>query len=255
MSSSRSEVQRTRVGRDAARDAQRIRRALGDELRRLRQDSGLSLSELARAALVSKAHLSDIENARREASLTILCRTSSVLGASLGVRLFAGTGPLMRDHIQVAMISALLRELHPRWQATPEVAVHQPVRGVIDLVMDSAHATDRASSPLVACEAQSELRRLEQQLRWAKAKAEALGEARQRSVSRLLLLRLTRATRQLAAEHAELLSISWPARCADVYSALTQGTDWPGDGLLWCRVEASAATILRHPPRGIRVGR
>jgi hypothetical protein len=79
----------------------------------------------------------------------------------LGVRLYPGTGPLIRDHLQAAMIEALLQILHPRWRPSPEVWVTRPVQGVIDLVLE-AEVDDDATAPLIATEAQSELRRLEQ---------------------------------------------------------------------------------------------
>lgn len=67
------------------------------------------------------------------------------------------------------MIEALLGILDPRWHAALEVAVHRPVRGLIDAVL-----TDVQSCDVVACEAQSELRRLEQQLGWSQEKSTAL---------------------------------------------------------------------------------
>jgi hypothetical protein len=172
------------------------------------------------------------------------------------VRYFQGTGPLIRDHIQTAMIGALLAIAHERWRPRPEVAVYRPVRGVIDLVLDDGIGT------IVACEAQSELRRLEQQIRWSGAKSDALRAnsdggrgVGERRVSRVLLLRSTRSTRAVVAEHANLIAAAYPARIADAYRALMSDAPWPGDALLWCRVEAGRATVLERPPRGIGVGR
>jgi hypothetical protein len=155
------------------------------------------------------------------------------------------------------MLGALLAVAHPRWRRRPEVAVYRPVRGVIDLVLD---ANDQ---PLVAAEAQSELRRIEQQIRWSRAKADALGDAGEarddrpvvRTVSRLLLLRSTVRTRAVVAEYADLVGAAYPARAREAYAALSGEAPWPGDAILWCRVERGQATILERPPRGIAVGR
>jgi len=98
------------------------------------------------------------------------------------------------------MIEALFETLHERWCPAPEVSVFRPARGFIDLVLD-AHA-----EPLIACEAQSELRRLGQQLRWSQAKADALAQARGRPVSHLLLLRSTRHTRAVIAAFSETVA-------------------------------------------------
>jgi hypothetical protein len=65
--------------------------------------------------------------------------------------------------------------------------VHRPVRGVIDLVLE-----DRDGPDTVAPELQSELRRVEQQVRWANQKADALAGLlgqQSRRVTRLLVLR------------------------------------------------------------------
>jgi hypothetical protein len=160
------------------------------------------------------------------------------------------------------MLQALLAIIHERWLPRPEVAVARPVRGVIDLVLDAS------DEPTIACESQSELRRLEQQLRWSRAKADALqpataglqagspgGLETSRPVSRLLLLRSTVRTRATVAEYADLVAAAYPARTADAYAALTRDAPWPGDALLWSRVEDGRATILDRPPRGIAVGR
>ena len=198
---------------------------------------------------LSKSHIHDIENARVEASHEVLARLAIALGGSLAVRIYPGTGPIVRDHIQAAMVGALLDALHPSWRPTPEVGVHRPVRGVIDLVLE------RADPPIVACEAHSDLRRLEQQVRWARAKSDALAEARGVTVSRLLLLRSTARTRSVAAEFGSFLSAAYPARHEDAMSALRNGDPWPGDTIVWCRVERGRATILDRPPRGVRLGR
>jgi hypothetical protein len=118
------------------------------------------------------------------------------------------------------------------------------------------------AEPLVACEAGSDLRRIEQQVRWSRAKADALAAARQddegasaRPISRLLLLRSTQRTRAIAAQHGDFLAAAYPAGAADAFAALTGEAPWPGDAIVWCRVEVGRAIILDHPPRGVHVGR
>lgn len=225
------------------------------DIRRAREDAGLSLSRVADAAGVSKSHLHAIESEASEPSLETLARVGGALGLDLSVRYYPGTGPLLRDHFQAAIIEELLCIRHARWQPMPEVWVTRPVRGVIDLVLDAAPASNVPSEPLIATEAQSELRRLEQQIRWAHAKAEALGEARGQPVSQLLLLRNTRATRAVVGEHAKIVRAAYPAASAAAYAALTTARPWPGSALLWADVDHGRATIRPAPPRGITVGR
>jgi hypothetical protein len=175
----------------------------------------------------------------------------ATLGLDLALRLYPGSGPLIRDHIQALMIEALLGILGQRWRPRPEVWVTRPVRGVIDLVLEPPEAAEA----VVAAEAQSELRRLEQQVRWAHAKSAALGEARERHTSQLLLLRNTRRTRAVVAQHAATVAAAYPAPAADALAALTGERRWPGAALLWVDVEHGRARLRASPPRGITSGR
>jgi transcriptional regulator with XRE-family HTH domain len=251
---------RTKLERQAAEVVRQARRNLSAEIRTARQDAGLSLHRLAGAAGISATTIGAIERESAEPSLQVLARVASALGMSLSIRLYPGTGPLIRDHIQPVMLGALLGILHQRWRRRPEVAVYKPVRGVIDLVLE-----ERMDRLIVACEAQSDLRRLEQQVRWSRAKADALretlgpealrGDAAERVVGRLLLLRSTARTRAIVAEYAQFMAAAYPARTSDAYAALVGEAPWRADALVWCRVERGEAVVLDRPPRGITVGR
>lgn len=184
--------------------------------------------------------------------------THRPLGGDAIVRIYPGTGPTVRDPIQSAMLDALLRVLHPRWTCSLEVPVHRPAPGVIDIVLD-----DQDSPTIVAGEAESDLRRIEAQTRWANLNAESLPSAElwsfaaaggARRISKLLLLRSTERTRAIARQHAELLSAAYPARAADAYRALTTSEPWPDPAIVWVRLDREP-TILRTPPRGVAIGR
>ena len=95
----------------------------------MREDAGRSQRTVASVAGIARSHLTDIEAGDAEPSILVLERIGAALGADLGVRYFANTGPRIRDHLQVAMSEAVLRELHTRWRATPEVPVYRPVHG------------------------------------------------------------------------------------------------------------------------------
>lgn len=134
-----------------------------------------------------------------------------------------------------------------------------PVRGVIDAAL-----IDRVSPVAIASEVQSELRRLEQQVRWNNEKADGLAArladeaapAPGPAVSRLLVLRSTISTREIATRYEATLAAAYPARADDVYRALTtEAAPWPGAGIAWMRIEGGQAILLRHPPRGVRFGR
>jgi transcriptional regulator with XRE-family HTH domain len=243
------------------RQAEETRRRVGQEIKRLRVDAGLSIRTLATAAGVDHAHLAYIEHARREPSFAVLHAIADVLGADVSVRLHPTTGPRVHDRFQAAMLEALFGLLHPRWRKLPEVPVLRPARGYIDAVL-----ADPDAGTVVATECQSQIRRLEQQLRWAGDKADSLasspswsflapdGEAPPR-VSRLLLLRSTAATRELARAFHLTLAAAYPARAADAYEALTTDAPWTEPAILWARLEGGKAQILNRPPRGVKLGR
>ncbi len=242
----------------AARD--RLRIVIG-ELRQLREDAGLPQASVARAAGLTRSHLSMIEAGSREPSWQVLARLAAVLGADVGVRLFPVVGPQMRDRFQAPIVEALLRLLPPRWSRAVEVPVQRPARGFIDCVI-----ADREAQRIVSIEAQSEIRRLEQQIRWALDKSESLpssdlwpllaGGVPRPPIHRLLLLRSTTTTREVARTFAATLGAAYPARPADVHAALLDpARPWPGNGIVWARVDRGVATILPGVPRGVAIGR
>lgn len=245
----RPHTPRTSIERAGARVARKLRTQLAADVQQARDDSGISIRRLARAAGVSHATLSALERGTHDPSIEVLARVGTALGMDLSVRLYPNTGRLVRDHIQAAMIEALLRVFDERWQPSPEMAVYRPVRGVIDLVLDTS------AEPLVATETQSELRRLEQQLRWSQTKADAGAAARARAKSHLLLLRSTRATRTVLAAFKQTVRAAYPARSEAAYAALTGDHAWPGAAVLWCDVAQGRAHIRVQPPRGISIGR
>jgi transcriptional regulator with XRE-family HTH domain len=60
-----------------------LRHAIGDVLRRMRQQQGRTLREVAKAARVSVPYLSEVERGRKEASSEILAAVCLALGVSM----------------------------------------------------------------------------------------------------------------------------------------------------------------------------
>lgn len=231
---------------------------LGAEMRHLREDAGLPKSVVARLAGIDPTHLGLIEAGRRDASAAVRERIAAALGAESSTRLFPNGGPPIRDRFQARMLEAFLRQLPANWRPFVEVAVNRPVRGVIDAVL-----ADSLARRLVSIEAQSELRRLEQQIRWATAKSEALPSAagwpfmpsldEPPVISSILLLRSTTSTRELARTFGSTLAAAYPADPAVLQRALADPmAPWPGSGIVWVRLEGPRAVILPGWPRGTR---
>ena len=236
---------------DIGRRSRALRLRVGTEIRGLRDDAGLSLRRLATAAGIDDAYLGQIERGEREPSLTVLVAIATALGGDASVRLYPGTGPRLRDPIQSRIVEAIIRQADPRWIRRVEVVVHRPVRGVIDLVLH-----DLTESTWIAFEIHSELRRLEQQLRWANEKAAALpssevwasGTTIQPTIHRVLVLRRTRANRAIATRFAATIAAAYPALPGDAHRALTRpALPWPGSAFLWASVTGDGASLNDRP--------
>ena len=230
---------------------------IGTDARRLRLDAGLPLARLAEASGVSRSHLNELELGTADPSLRTLVKIADALGADLSIRLYPNTGPRIRDHIQARIVEELHRIAHPRWQRYTEVPVYRPARGRVDLVLH-----DPIAAIVVATEVHSQVRRLEQQLGWARLKTDSLPSAAfwrslevEPTVGQLVVLRSTRATRELARQFESTFRAGYPARSVDVFAAVAGEGDWPGNGLLWADVEGGAARLLDRPPRGVMLGR
>ncbi len=83
-------------------------------------------------------------------------------------------------------------------------------------------------------------------MRWSDEKAASLGSwdgwaglETEPTVSRLLLVRRTRATRAVASAFARQLSVAYPAHPDDAVAALTGTAPWPGAALVWVTVGAN----------------
>jgi hypothetical protein len=138
-----------------------------------------------------------------------------------------------------------------------EVPVYRPARGRVDLVL-----YDPVEAVVVASEVHSQIRRLEQQQGWATLKAESLPSAdfwrhlqREPRVSQLLVLRSTRATRDLASLYQATMQAAYPAPAQAVHASLAGEAPWPGPGILWVKADRDEVRILDRPPRGVMLGR
>ncbi len=236
-----------------------LRRALAAELRRVLETEGLSLRALGAAVGVDPSHLSRVLGEASGISHDALVAVATGLGYDVSFRLFESVGPRVRDRIQVRMIEALLAALHPRWLARLEVAVYRPVRGVIDIVLQ-----DRETSGLVAGEGHSLLSSVEQQVRWAGQKADALPSANgfpwadgpiPPRVGRLLLLRSCAANHRLVASFPETFRAAYPDSTEVAVAALRHGDRaWPGAAILWVSVDGAGTRLMDSVPRAALIG-
>lgn len=234
----------------AAQSASRARARLIEDIERLMADAGLAPEQLARAAGIPGSYLRRILAGMAKASLETYAKLGTALGADLTARLYPNTGPTIRDRHQARIFEALLGMLGGGWRRYSEVTVWKPVRGAIDAVLH-----DPRQEVVVAAEIESDLRRIEQTVRWSKEKADALqswtgwpailsqaGPAPR--VSQLLIVRRTRANERVAREFAQQLALAYPAHPEDALAALRGEKAWPGSALIWARIEKDRVRFL-----------
>jgi len=228
------------------------------ELDRARRDAGVSLRQLSLVCGVSEPYLSLVFAGRREPSVSVLTAITRALGGDLSIRYYPSGGPQIYDRSQAPIIEELLRIAHPTWDRSVEVAVLRPVRGFVDVVFDS-----QTRATTIATEVESRLDRLEQQIRRADEKARSIPSSDlwrsidgDRAIHRLLVIRSTAATREVARRFESTLRAAYPERAADVYAALSEpDRPWPGHGILWANLRGDTVRILDRPPRGVALGR
>ncbi|MEO5704923.1 MAG: helix-turn-helix transcriptional regulator [Candidatus Limnocylindrales bacterium] len=243
--------------RAAARDARVFavaetqRKRLIADVKQMSEDAGVTQRALAEAAGISRSHLNRILDGTTKPSFDTCARLGDALGADFVARLYVNSGSPIRDRHQARILEALLERRYPRWQPFTEVIVRQPVRGAIDLAL-----FEPRERLIVATEIQSELRRIEQVVRWSREKADALpswsgwsaaGDPRSGEppvISQLLVVRATRATRRVAAEFARQLSVAFPAHPHDALAALTGTAAWPGSAMVWAEIGKSGVRFL-----------
>lgn len=229
---------RTSLGTTNGRRTRRLLDDLVGDIERGCADAGTSTRALASVAGVDPGYLSQVRAGKRSPSVAMLNALATALGGSLSIKFFPGTGPAVHDARQASIVEALLRIAHPAWDQHRKVPL------------------------VVATEVETRLDRLEQELRWAADKAAALPSSEmwahlegEPAISRLLVLRSTSATRDLARQFEATLAAAYPAPSRDVFDAIVDGVAWPGPGILWANVDADATRILAYPPRGVRLGR
>lgn len=232
--------------RAADRLSKRAHARLVEDIERLAADAGISHAALARAAGISPSYLAEVLAGKAEPTLQTYGRLAIPLGADLVARLYSNTGPLIRDRHQARILEALLEVRHPRWEPFTEVGVRAPARGWIDLALHEPR-----ERVMLASEIESELRRLEQQVRWSTEKAQSLPSwegwpalGATPTISRLLVVRRTRATRDVARTFSAQLRVAFPAHPDDAIAALTGTQPWPGPALIWVALEKDRVRFL-----------
>jgi transcriptional regulator with XRE-family HTH domain len=219
---------RRAVERAAIRLARLDSTRLSQELRELRLGLNVSQTAVARIVGISQSVISDLERGDPTVGLEVRRRTAIALGADLRVAVYPGATPMLHDAAHARIIERLLKSRHRRWRAEVEARVPGPGRSSSDVRLS-------ATDTIVLIEVETHLRRWEATARRCFENRERVREAASTGfgVFAVLCLPPTRHHRQLVAELGEYVTAAFPESPDRLRRALQEGTDWPGDGILW----------------------
>ncbi len=249
-------TRRPSIDHEIQRRLRVLHRTIGTDVERLRIDAAATKAQVAAIAGVDRTFEGRVEAGLANPSLETLTAIAVALGADLTVRFYAGSGPRLTDRHQARMLEAILHRLAPVWAPHLEVLVTRPVRGVVDAVFERT-----AERLFVVSEAYSTLTRLEQTIRWTSDKVASVGSSNlvgpgsDWSASRLLILRSTASNREVARAFEATLRAAYPAQTRAAVRSLAAGDPWPGDSIIWVRIEGESVELLDGPPRRVSVGR
>lgn len=135
---------------------------------------------------------------------------------------------MLHDAGHARIIERLLRRRHQRWRADVEARVPGPGRSSTDVRLSDART-------IVLIEVETHLRRWEATVRRSFENRERVREIAPSgmNVFAVLCLPPTRHHRQLISELDQYVRVAFPAPADHIRRALEEGTDWPGDGILW----------------------
>jgi transcriptional regulator with XRE-family HTH domain len=242
-------VTRTRLQLEADRRTALIRSRLAEDLQRLRADAGVSQVAIARHAGLDRSVISKLEAGTLAPTLETYQRIAAALGADFTARVYPNTGPTVRDRHSIRMADVVIGHAHQRWRISPEVGVRRPAKGWIDLALH-----DPDARIVVATELESDLRRVEQVIRWSTEKAASIASSdlarrwvddgvEMPMVSRLLVVRHTRSNVAAVEDARRLLRQAFPADPNDAIRSLTGVAPWPGPALIWARIDRGRAAL------------
>jgi len=216
------------VEREANRLARLDAARIAEELRQLRLGLNVSQAAVARVVGVSQSVLSDLERGDPTVGLEIRRRVAIALGADLRVAVYPGATPMLHDAGHARIIERILERRHRRRRAELEARVPGAGRASIDIRLSAA-------GTIVLIEVETHVRRWQATVRRCFEKRELVRAAAPAgtSVFAVLCLPPTRHHRRLVAEYSESVRAAFPEPPESLRHALEQGTDWPGDGILW----------------------
>lgn len=196
----------------------------------MRLRAGVSQAAVAAAAGTSRSLVCRLEQGDPAVELRMRFRVAAVLGADLRFTAYEGSGAVIRDSVQAAVVEELLRSRDPVWRPLVEAEVPGPGRRSVDLRLDGPRDT-------ILMEVETRVGSLEEIVRELHSKRRAFIDAVDADAGRrvhvVLVLPLTRRHATMVKAHPEIIRAAFPVSPSAIRRALTSGSgSWPGDGLL-----------------------
>ncbi len=213
------------VDRGRARGRE-LERRIGRELRLARVSHGYSQEEVARRAGVSQSTVSKVELGEARASVDVLARTAAACDHELAIKLFPAAASRLRDTPQLSLAEPIIREAHPVWHASTEVAAGDG--RAADLVLE--HPVE-----VLHAEIESGIVDFQAQFRPAQAKRQVLADRFDRPVRLIIVVPDSHVVRRRLEGHADFIRRMLPASSREVWRAIRSGTPLGRDGILFVR--------------------
>jgi transcriptional regulator with XRE-family HTH domain len=202
------------------RNADRLRRVLGLELREARLAAGLSQKAVGSAARISYSEVSRIERGRLPGvSVEQYCRLFAVVGLDFSARSYPFGLPL-HDAAQVALLARFEAVLHPSLRLRREVALPR------DADLRAWDGVVYGAGAAIAVEAETRLRDVQALLRRISLKQ------RDGDVTRVILLVADTRTNRRVLRETQSLFGEFPVGPRSALAALRSGSDPAGSGIV-----------------------
>jgi transcriptional regulator with XRE-family HTH domain len=201
------------------RQARKLLRAIGTELRDIRLAAGLSQRHVAHAAGLNQSRISRTERAERlPARIDELAARCATLGLRLSLKVYPDGSPV-RDEAQLRLLERVRARVDGRFRWRSEV----PIGGDGDMRAWDVRLDGPGS---IGIDAETRLYDIQAVQRRCETKA------RDGGVDRLVLVvASTRRNRRVPAEYREALRSTFPADTPEIMAALRQGRLPPSNGI------------------------
>ena len=202
-------------------------RRVGRDVRLARTAAGISTTDAAHRAGVSRSTLERVEQGDAGVAVGTLCAVADSVGLDIVVHAYPGRGTSLRDRGQMAIAQHLAAIAHAAWTVSLEVPAGEHGQA-IDQVFWRA-------DEIVAVEIVRHIGDYQGQYRPMTLKRDWLARMHRRPIRLVLAVEDLRSNRAALAPHIGLVSTVLPAGSRQILHAVRHGESLGADGLLWVR--------------------